>query len=115
MKKLILLSLVFAGCRTEISPQVREDAPVTKRGPRADAECSVRDYPTATDMPVGSKSLGWVKMERQATDDATFEALRKKVCEMGGDAISQMHWIRAPGASVADPPIELEASAWVTP
>jgi hypothetical protein len=54
-------------------------------------------------------------VKRQETDDATFEALRKAVCARGGDAMSQMHWLRAPGASVADQPVELEANAWVTP
>jgi hypothetical protein len=114
MRKLALLALVVAGCRTEISPIVKDDAPVA-RGSRPETECQVRDYQSTNDVPARSKPLGRVSVERQATDDATFEALRKKVCELGGDAISQIHWIRAPGASVADAPIELEASAWATP
>ncbi|MDP1821820.1 MAG: hypothetical protein Q8L48_01195 [Archangium sp.] len=114
MRKLVLLGLVFAACRTEIKPLVRGEA--AARGPRLrNAECQMRDYPGATDVPAGAKSLGWVKIDRLANDEATFEALRKKVCEMGGDAISQMHWIRASGASVADPPVELEGNVWSLP
>lgn len=114
MKQLVLVGLLFAGCRTEIQPLVKGEA----AGPRSrlrNAECQMRDYPGATDVPAGAKSLGWVKIDRLATDEATFEALRKKVCEMGGDAISQMHWIRASGASVADPPVELEGNVWSLP
>lgn len=114
MKRLVLLSLFVAGCRTEIRPVVKGDA-VVKRAKAADGECRVIDYPMATDVPAGAKSLGWVKVERKATDEATFEALREAVCAKGGDAMSQMHWIRASGASVADQPIELEGNAWALP
>jgi hypothetical protein len=48
-------------------------------------------------------------------DDATFAALREAVCKAGGNAFSQMRWIREAGASVADPPVSLEANAWVLP
>lgn len=107
--------VVFEGCRTEIKPLVKKEVVVRKVRNSATGECSVHDYPTATDLPSGSQNLGWVIVKRLATDDETFEALRKEVCAKGGDAMSQMHWIRASGASVADPPIELEANAWVTP
>lgn len=115
MKRLIVAGLLFAGCRTEISPLVKAEAPVARVRPRTAAECQVNDYSTATEVPSGSKNLGWVKVERQGNDEATIELLRKKVCEAGGDAMSQLHWIRASGASVADPPIELEGNAWSTP
>lgn len=115
MKRLVLLALVLSACRTEIKPLVREEPVKRKVRNSASGECSVHDYPTATDLPAGSQNIGWVTVKRQATDDETFEALRKEVCAKGGDAMSQMHWIRASGASVADPPIELEANAWVTP
>lgn len=114
MKKLLLVGLLLAGCRTEISPIVKEEAPVS-RGVMRTAECHFRDFPSATDVPAGAKSLGRVKVDRLETDEATFEALRKKVCEMGGDAVSQMQWLRAPGASVADAPVELEGNVWATP
>ena len=112
MKKLIAAVLLVSACRTEIKPYVKP-APVARK-PRS-VECSVRDYPAATDIPSGSTALGWVKVDRAENDDVTFEKLRKAVCAKGGDAMSQMHWNRAPGASVADAPVELEANAWATP
>jgi hypothetical protein len=115
MKQLVLGALLLVGCRTEIQPLVKGETATRKLAPRGPAECHVHDFPTATDVPSGSKSLGWVKVDRGASEEATFEALRKKVCELGGDAMSQMHWIRASGASVADPPIELEGNAWSMP
>jgi|GEM_PF-2613956 hypothetical protein len=114
MKKLVVLVLLAAGCRTEIKPLVKQE-PVARKQRFVEGECNVRDYPTATDVPSGSKNLGWVNVPRQDTDEATFEKLRQAVCAKGGDAMSQMHWIRASGASVADPPIELEGNAWATP
>ncbi|MGV3624580.1 MAG: hypothetical protein ACO1OB_27420 [Archangium sp.] len=114
MKKLVLLSLFVVGCRTEIQPVVK-GAAVTRRVKQADGECHVIDYPMATDLPSGAKSIGWVKVERKESDEKTFEALRQEVCAKGGDAMSQMHWIRASGASVADQPIELEGNAWSLP
>jgi hypothetical protein len=115
MKKLALLTLLLAACRTEIKPLLKDEPVKKKLRNSASGECSVHDYPTATDLPTGSQNIGWVTVKRLATDDETFEALRKEVCAKGGDAMSQMHWIRASGASVADPPVELEANAWVTP
>lgn len=114
MKKLLLLALLAAGCRTEIKPLVRE-APGKLKARYVEGECNVHDFPTATDVPAGAKNLGWVKVPHGDSDEATFEALRKAVCAMGGDAMSQMHWLRAAGASVADHPVELEGNAWVLP
>lgn len=115
MKKLLVVLLLASACRTEIKPLVRQEPLKKKVRNTATGECAVNDYPTATDLPSGSQNIGWVTVKRLATDDETFEALRKEVCARGGDAMSQMHWIRAPGASVADPPVELEGNAWVTP
>lgn len=114
MRHLLLVGLLFASCRTEIQPLVKGEARA-RLSPRGPAECHVHDFPTATDVPSGSKSLGWVKVDRLENDEVTFQALRKKVCELGGDAMSQMHWIRASGASVADAPVELEGNAWSMP
>jgi hypothetical protein len=114
MKKLLLLGLLVAGCRTEIQPLVKGEVARSRMRER-NADCQFHDFPTATDVPEGAKSLGWTKVDRLATDELTFEALRKKICEMGGDAVSQMHWIRASGASVADPPVELEGNVWSLP
>ncbi len=115
MKHLMLGALLLVGCRTEIQPILKGEGPARKPAPRGPAECHVHDFPTATDLPAGAKGLGWVQVERKESDEATFTALRAKVCEMGGDAMSQMHWIRASGASVADAPIELEGNAWSFP
>lgn len=114
MRLLLVAGLCFMGCRTEIQPLVKT-VPVKSKVRSRAAECEVRDYPTASEVPAGSTSIGWVKVTRAETDELTFENLRKKVCEQGGDAMSQMHWIRASGASVADPPIELEGNAWSLP
>ena len=110
----LLLLVLLAGCRTEISPMVKREITAGRMKQRA-AECEVHDFPTATEVPANSKALGWVKVSRAESDEVTFEKLRKKVCELGGDAMSQMHWIRASGASVADPPVELEGNAWSMP
>lgn len=113
MKRLALLALFVVGCRTEIAPAVKTEP--MKRARAAGDECHVIDYPTASEVPAKAKNIGWVKIARQDTDEATFEKLREAVCAQGGDAMSQMHWIRASGASVADAPIELEGNAWVLP
>lgn len=110
---LVVLALA-GGCRTQIDPVVKKEPPRVKQR-YVDGECSVQDFPMASDVPAGSKSLGWVKVERQETDEATFDKLREAICKKGGDAMSQMHWLRAPGASVADQPVELEANAWALP
>lgn len=116
MKRLLLAGVVLAGCRTTLTPWTPPAAaPVAQVRPRGPEDCQVNDYATASEVPAGSKNLGWIKVERQASDDATIELLRRKVCEAGGDAMSQLHWLRASGASVADPPIELEGNAWATP
>ncbi len=113
MKYLLLtLALVLAGCRTEILPVVKK--PDT--GPRVrlvDQGCEATDYPAGTDVPSGAKNIGWVRVDRLENDDLTFAALREAVCKAGGNAFSQMRWIRSAGASVADPPIYLEANAWL--
>lgn len=109
----LVAALALVSCRSEIRPLVKEE-PVRKARV-TDGECHVHDYPTATDLPANAVNIGWVKVPRQATDEATFEKLREEVCTKGGDAMSQMHWIRASGASIADPPIELEGNAWSVP
>ncbi len=66
-------------------------------------------------MPEGAKNLGLVKVERKDSDEATLIALREEICRRGGDALSSLAWIRASGSSLADEPVELEATAWATP
>jgi hypothetical protein len=106
--------VMLLGCRTEIAPMVKQ-GPSAPKVRLVDQGCEASDYPTGTDVPAGAKNIGWVKVERKENDDATFAALREAVCKAGGNAFSQMRWIRPAGASVADPPIELEANAWIVP
>jgi len=102
--------LALAGCRTEIRPLVKEAPPKVERF--TPGECRVRDYPSAPDVPEGAENIGWIKVPIAASDEETFENLRKAVCAKGGNAFSQAHWNREAGASIADPPIELEANGW---
>jgi hypothetical protein len=108
----VALALAAAGCRTEIKPLVKAQAPVSR--PRATG-CQVTDFQSGADVPAGAKNVGWVKVDRAETDEATFEVLRKAVCAQGANAFSQARWERAAGASVADPPVALEANAWALP
>jgi hypothetical protein len=114
MKRVVLLVGFLMGCRSEIRPLVREELGASPDR-YVEGGCSVRDYPTASDVPVNSTNVGWLRVPRQETDEATFQKLRQEVCAKGGDAMTQLRWIRAPRASVADPPIELECNAWATP
>lgn len=111
----LLLALgALGGCRTEVRPIVKAEASPARLAERP-AECVVHDYATAFDVPAGSVNLGWIAVPREGTDDATVEKLRAAVCAKGGTALSQARWNRAAGASLADPPVELEANAWVEP
>lgn len=112
MRALLLgLALLGAGCRTEIVPVVRKVPPPPKVF-TAPSECEVRDYPNATDVPTGAKNLGWVEVPREATDEETYLALRKKICAQGGDALSQLSWVTAPGERE---PSSIRANAWTLP
>ena len=108
------MALALAGCRTEVRPIVKAE-PVKARLAEDQETCVVHDYHSAVDVPAGSTNLGWVVVPRQNNDDATFEQLRQAICDKGGTALSQAHWNRPAGASVADAPAELEANAWVEP
>jgi hypothetical protein len=116
MRHLVIVSglMWVTGCRTEIVPLVKAPPP-SLRVRMVDQGCEATDYPSGTDVPAGARNIGWVKVDRQQDDDATFAALREAVCKAGGNAFSQMRWIRPAGASVADPPISLEANAWDVP
>ena len=114
MKRLLLVALFACACRTEIAPVVKENVTEARRV-RTRGECMVNDYRTPTELPAKAKDLGPVKVSRQETDEATIELLRKEVCKMGGDALTGTAWVRAAGASLADPPIELEGNAWQLP
>jgi hypothetical protein len=109
VKHLVALALLAAACRTEIAPIKKEAPHVVYVG---DKECSVRDFPGASDLPDGSKNLGWVQVKKAGSDDDTFVKLREKICEMGGDALSQPAWVRE--ADEYEPSI-LKANAWSLP
>ncbi|MBE2254387.1 MAG: hypothetical protein IAE78_32970 [Myxococcus sp.] len=115
MKALLVVAAVLAcGCRTEILPAMKKADP----GPKTrlvDRGCEATDYPAGTDVPAGAKNIGWIRVDRLENDDDTFAALREAVCKAGGNAFSRTRWIRAAGASVADPPVHLEANAWSVP
>ncbi len=102
---------LFSSCRTEIVPVVRQLAPpkVFKAPP---GECEVHDYDSATEVPAGAKNLGWIQVKREATDEDTYAALRKKICGAGGDALSQLAWVKEPGERE---PSSLKANAWSLP
>jgi len=78
------------------------------------AECNVQDFPGNGDVPEGAKNLGPVSVPKGATDEDTYAALRKAVCEMGGDAMSTMRWLHTIGKKDG-PPTDLEATAWLLP
>jgi hypothetical protein len=73
--------------------------------------CNVREFPTAAELPAGSKNIGWVSVEDQGDDDASLLALRQKICSMGGDAFSQVGWVREINAENH----VLKANAWSLP
>lgn len=98
-------------CRTEIVPIVRRAEPTLPSRPRS-AECNVHDYPGATDLPTDAKNIGWVEVPREANDEDTYKALHAKICAGGGDAMSQLQWVKEPGQRE---PTSLRANAWVLP
>lgn len=101
-------------CRTSIRP-VAEEKPEPIRSRQAGSGCEIQDFDMAAELPAGSKNLGWLRIPWAGDEDSSFAALRKKVCEMGGDALSQIHWLRPSGTSVAEPPTVLEANVWLLP
>ena len=103
--------LAVAACRTVI-PLGPEAAPgPTAEGPRREG-CDVRDYQSAAELPQGARNIGWVRVPREKTDEESYLALRKAICDKGGDALSQLHWVKEPGVWE---PTALEANAWVLP
>lgn len=106
-----LLCFALAGCvmRTQLEPVKR--VPVTEVYV-GEKRCDVYDYENATDLPDGAKNLGWVEVQRLESDEETYLALRKKLCEQGGNALSQMAWV----AEIGDrEPTKLKANAWLLP
>ena len=106
----VLGVLALGGCRTivDLKPRPPEKA---AEGPRREG-CDVTEYQQATDIPQGAKNLGTVRVPREKDDEETYAALRKAICEKGGDAFSGLHWVKEPGVWE---PTALEATAWSQP
>jgi hypothetical protein len=103
-----LLALAACTPRTLIHPRTEGEAqPVYV----PEGGCNVRDFASATDVPSGARSLGWVTVDQQETDEATYLLLRQRICELGGDALSQPAWVKAP----SDESPRLTANAWTLP
>ncbi|MGA9521664.1 MAG: hypothetical protein WBV82_09380 [Myxococcaceae bacterium] len=108
---LAVAALVFsAACapRTVIKPGAPDREQQAFVG---DGGCNVRDFDSATDLPPGARNLGWVQVPQLETDEATFLELRRKICELGGDALSQAAWEKGP----SDEEPSLTAHAWELP
>ncbi len=121
VKRLVLgLSLCLSACaltRTEVQPKAADPIDDTPRAAVSEpqpGECNVQDFPSYSDVPEGAKNLGSVSVERQASDEDTYLALRKAVCEKGGDAMSSLRWLHTIGKKDG-PPTDLEATVWLLP
>jgi hypothetical protein len=101
------LALVATGCRTNLKATQEQK---TNQAYVSEQRCDVFDYALATEVPTGAKNLGWVQVKDTGNDEETFAALRQKICEMGGDALSGPHWERKSG----EDPV-LKANAWSLP
>jgi hypothetical protein len=108
----LLATVLLVGCRTTVTPVVRPAE--GEKTYYVDKECSVHDYPTASDVPEGAKNLGVVRVSKAATDEETYLKLREAICEKGGDALSQLRWVLEVG-KYNGKPTELEANAWALP
>ena len=106
----LALALCFTGCRTIVDLNPR--APEAQPEPPKREGCDVHEFGGATEVPAGAKSLGLIRVPREQNDEDTYAALRKAVCEKGGDAFSQLHWVKEPGVWE---PTALEATAWDLP
>ena len=115
MRALLLLSfsmLTLVGCRTDILAE--HTPPPANIFNAPNLGCSVRDYPSATDVPEGSTDLGQVQVPREQTDEETYVKRREAICSKGGNGLSQLHWLNE---TTKDAPFvfALEAHAWLLP
>ena len=113
---LFALAVLAAGCVTRTDLKVEHKRPPPAPVYVGDRSCMVHDYEYATDVPEGAKNLGFVTVRQVVTDgkdddEATYIELRKKICEMGGDALSQPAWIR----DMDDDRAKLKVNAWALP
>ena len=104
--------LLLVGCRTTVS--VEHKPPPANVFVSKDTGCEVHDYPAATDVPEGSRNLGWVQVPKEENEEETYGKLREAICAAGGDALSQLKWVNE---TTKDAPMvfALEANAWVLP
>ena len=105
------LGLMLVGCRTVVDLNPRPVVEEKISGPKREG-CDVHEWTNATDVPAGAKSMGTIKVDRQKTDEETYDALRKVICEKGGDGFSALHWVKEPGVWE---PVALEATVWELP
>jgi hypothetical protein len=113
---LAIVAASTAGCMSRTELKVEHKRPDPAPVYVGDRSCMVRDFEFATDLPEGSKNLGFVTVAEVQTegkddDEATYVAVRKKICEMGGDALSQAAWIR----EMDDEHPKLKVNAWALP
>jgi len=113
--RLLVIALSLGGvvgCRTDI---LAEHTPPTAGVFNApNLGCSVRDYPSASEVPEGSQDLGQVQVPREQTDEETYVKMREAICAKGGNGLSQLHWLNE---TTKDAPFvyALEAHAWLLP
>jgi hypothetical protein len=105
-----LVALACVACGpTKINLAARP-ALTARAAPDADCEAQVIDYPSALELPEGSRHVGSVTV-RSLEGEAAFRELRRRVWALGGDAVTQAVWVKEPGE--AKP--RLVANAWESP
>lgn len=102
--------MAFGCARTAIQPAVQSHKE-NRSTYVAEGHCEVRDFESANELPAGSKNLGWVAAESTGNDEETIRLLRKKICDLNGDALSGMAWVPAREGDK----LELRANAWALP
>ena len=105
---LAAIVLALVGCRSAIPVRRPENARPVYVGER---KCDVQHFDLGAELPSGSSNLGWVSVPKQGSDDETLDLLHAKICELGGDAHSQLAWVQEMGQET----MELKANAWVMP
>ena len=108
---LATLAVLFACTeRVQLKPMPRRPPPALVYV--GDKSCMVQDFDFATDLPDGAKNLGWVVVaQADAGDEGTYLELRRQICALGGDALSQPAWVR----EGEDEQPKLKANAWLLP
>jgi len=105
---LFLGAMLCLSCsRTHIPVRVQKSVEEAK-----ETTCSVRDYPSAANLPSGSKDLGRIEIPREDEEANTYLLLNQKVCDLGGDATSGIRWEVELGMPK---PRALSGNAWKLP